>query len=163
MIRFMGMLTGILITMGLYFLYLNHNLQAVPVSADIGPGQAMEVTVAPPSPGNISAALSHLSDQDAVAGITEPMMEHQQLSPDVFEPAASTASNTQEDVFWKPFHSHYSAAGFARRMTHATGIQVHVLPADKHQYRVAFDYLDENDRVTKISIIESITGLELTP
>jgi hypothetical protein len=163
MMRFMGMLTGILITTGLYFLYLNHNMQAIPASLDTGPGQAEEVVVASPSPGLTLAASSNLSKQDAGDRVAEPLTQHQQLSPDILEPETSTDSNTRTAVFWDPFHSRYSASGFARRITHATGIQVHILPADKHQYRVAFNYLDENDRVTKFNIIESITGLELTP
>lgn len=161
MIRFTGMLTGILITIGLYLLYLNINMQAAPVPVDIVPDQTMKAAL--PSPVHPPKSPSRISDQENEAGATSPMVINQQASTDTSELEAGTDSGAQEAAFWKPFHSRYSATGFARRMTVATGIQIHVLPADKHQYRVAFNYLDEDDRATKISIIESITGLELTP
>ena len=163
MIRFTGMLTGILITIGLYLLYLNINMQAAPVPAEIVPEQLVEA--AQPSPDYAPEPMSQVSGQENEAKATPPMVMNQQPqpSPDTGELEAGTDSSAQEAVFWEPFHSRYSATGFARRMTIATGIQIHVLPADKHQYRVAFNYQDEDDRATKISTIEGITGLELTP
>ena len=161
MIRFTGMLTGILITIGLYLLYLNINMQASPAAPEIVPNQALEAPQ--PSPVEPPAIVSGMSGQDDATGTTEPMAPSEQASMDTGEAEASLVSGSLEAVFWEPFHSRYSASGFARRMTVATGIPVHVVPGGKHQYRVAFHYLDEEERTTKISIIESITGLELSP
>lgn len=161
MIRLMGMLTGILITLSLYLLYLNINMQAAPVAPDAEADQATET--AQPTPDHAAESLPQLADAENETGTSPPMVMHRQPSPDTSASEAGITAGTREAVFWKPFHSHYSASGFARRMTDATGIQVHVLPADRHQYRVAFNYLDEDDRATKISVIESITGLELAP
>lgn len=161
MIRFTGMLTGILITIGLYLLYLNINMQTSPAAPGIVPDQALEATQ--PSPVEPPAIASGISDQDDEVGASQPTAPDGQDSTDTSEIEASLDPGSLEAVFWEPFHSRYSASGFARRMTVATGIPVHVLPGDKHQYRVAFNYLDEEDRATKISIIESITGLELNP
>ena len=161
MIRLMGMLTGILITLSLYLLYLNINMQASPAAPEIVPDQALEATR--PSPVEPPAMVSGMPDQDDEAGTSQPMAPGEQASMDTGEAEASLLSGSLEAVFWEPFHSRYSASGFARRMTIATGIPVHVVSDNKHEYRVAFHYLDEEDRTTKISIIESITGLELTP
>ena len=161
MIRFTGMLTGILITIGLYLLYLNINMQTSPAAPGIVPDQALEATL--PSPVESPAMASGISDKDHKAGASQAMATDDQAFTDTSEIQASFGPGSLEAVFWEPFHSRYSASGFARRMTVATGIPVHVLPGDKHQYRVAFNYLDEEDRATKISIIESITGLELSP
>ena len=161
MIRFAGMLTGILITIGVYLLYLDVSMQTSPVAPEIVPDQALEAT--PSSPVESPVIASSISDQNDEAAASQPMAPDDQASTDTSDTKASLGSGSLEADFWNPCHSHYSATGFARRMTVATGIPVHVLPGDKHQYRVAFNYLDEEDRATKISVIESITGLELTP
>ena len=161
MIRFTGMLTGILITIGLYLLYLDVNMQASPAGPGIVPDQALEATQS--SPVESPAMAPSFSDQNDEAAASQLLAPDDRASTDTSDTEASLGSGSLEAVFWKPFHSRYSATGFARRMTVATGIPVHVLPGDKHKYRVAFNYLDEEDRATKISIIESITGLELAP
>lgn len=161
MTRFVGMLTGILITISLYFLYLDHNLQTAGVAAGIEAIPAMPGESA--SPDLALPPLPRIPDQDVANKSTESTSNSQPPTADSVQLEALANLIPQEVVFWRPFHSRYSATGFARRMTDATGVKVHVLPVDKKQYRVAFNYLDENDRLSKISIIENITGLELEP
>lgn len=156
MMRFMGMLTGILITISLYFLYLNYAMQAAPE-----PSPAIEAVA--PSPEQGLSSPPKAPEHNAGNPLEESTSDYQLPPADLIQPKPSANAGVQEVIFWQPFQSHYSASGFARRMTDATGVRVHVLAADKKQYRVAFSYLDEVDRLTKINIIQNITGLELTP
>jgi hypothetical protein len=68
---------------------------------------------------------------------------------------------TRSHIFWSPFRSQWAAEGFARRLTNATQIPIEVVEAGSGQYRVAFDYRDEGQRLEHIERIESITGLKL--
>jgi hypothetical protein len=64
-------------------------------------------------------------------------------------------------LFWSPFRSEWSAQGFARRLRSATRVPVEVVAAGSGQYRVAFSYQDETERLAHIERIETITGLRL--
>jgi hypothetical protein len=68
---------------------------------------------------------------------------------------------TRSHIFWSPFRSQWAAEGFARRLTNATQIPIEIVEAGSGQYRVAFDYRDEGQRLEHIERIESITGLQL--
>ncbi len=159
MIRLLGMLSGILLTTGLYFLYLNFNMQPAPVSADIGTQQTIEEQGSSPAQATLPEKQAH--DAGTETRVTEPNLNGQQPSSALAESDPVSGSIIHTATFWKPFRSQYSASGFARRISNATGIQTQVRPADKHQYQVVFDYLDEHDRAAKISLIESTTGLKL--
>jgi len=64
-------------------------------------------------------------------------------------------------LFWSPFRSEWSARGFAGRLTSATQVPVEVINAGPGEYRVAFSYQDETERLARIERIETITGLKL--
>lgn len=64
-------------------------------------------------------------------------------------------------LFWSPFRSEWSALGFARRLSSATQVPVEVVAAGTGQYRVAFSYQDEMERLAHIERIETVTGLQL--
>ncbi len=64
-------------------------------------------------------------------------------------------------LFWSPFRSEWAAQGFAGRLTSATQVPVEVINAGPGQYRVAFSYRDETERLAQIERIETITGLKL--
>jgi len=64
-------------------------------------------------------------------------------------------------LFWSPFRSAWSAQGFAGRLTSATQVPVEVVNAGPGEFRVAFSYQDETERLAQIMRIESITGLKL--
>jgi len=148
MIRFAGILTGILITTALYFLYLNLNLRTSPENRMT---QAFE------------KPLPQLPAEDSESGIVDIVKADQASVSELPEPEPETSldSTAATAVFWKPFHSHYSASGFARRMSLATGIEIKVIATDEHRYEVAFNYTDEHQHAAKTSIIENITGLDL--
>lgn len=172
MMHFTGVLSGILLSTGLYFLAFDQFRPVAP-AASIEIAQATVPTVTPPAPpapaepmmldGTQDQAQDQASDQTRLQAPDTPVsaevMESLPLLPEV-QPD-SPAKPTATAVFWRPFKSHYSASGFARRMTSATGIEILVLPADKRQYKVAFNYLDEEDRLSKGEVIERITGLSL--
>ena len=64
-------------------------------------------------------------------------------------------------VFWGPFRSKWAAQGFAGRLTSATQVAVEVVDVARGEYRVAFSYRDEAQRLARIRRIETITGLDL--
>ena len=64
-------------------------------------------------------------------------------------------------LFWSPFRSEWAAQGFAKRLAASTEVPVEVVNAGSGNYRVAFDYLDESERLEHIERIETITGLKL--
>ena len=64
-------------------------------------------------------------------------------------------------LFWSPFRSEWSARGFAGRLTAATQVPVEVINAAPGEYRAAFSYQDETERLARIKRIETITGLKL--
>jgi len=64
-------------------------------------------------------------------------------------------------VFWSPFRSEWAAKGFARRLTYATQIPIEVVKEGADEFRVSFDYQNENQCLAYIERIESIPGLQL--
>jgi len=64
-------------------------------------------------------------------------------------------------LFWSPFRSEWAARGFADRLTSATQVPVEVINAGPGEYRAAFSYQDETERLARIERIETITGLKL--
>ena len=64
-------------------------------------------------------------------------------------------------LFWSPFRSEWAARGFAGRLTLATQVPVEVINAGPGEYRAAFSYQDETERLARIERIETITGLKL--
>ena len=77
------------------------------------------------------------------------------------EPAPEPVAEESWYAFWSPFRSEWSAQGFARRLRSATRVPVEVVAAGSGQYRVAFSYQDETERLAHIERIETITGLRL--
>lgn len=63
--------------------------------------------------------------------------------------------------FWNPFRSEIAANGFAARLSSVTGIDYRVVRLKPGSYQVAFAYADDDERRTKISQIETATGLNL--
>lgn len=64
-------------------------------------------------------------------------------------------------LFWSPFRSEWAARGFAGRLTASTQVPVQVVNVGPGQYRVAFSYRDETERLARIAHIETVTGLKL--
>ena len=62
-------------------------------------------------------------------------------------------------VFWRPFRSEFSANGFAERLQQATGMDFRVTRAGPGRYEVAFAYLDEEQRRSRLTQISAATGL----
>ncbi len=62
-------------------------------------------------------------------------------------------------VFWQPFRSEFSATGFAQRLEQATGMDFRVSRVGPGRYEVAFAYLDEEQRQSRLAQIATATGL----
>jgi hypothetical protein len=63
--------------------------------------------------------------------------------------------------FWSPFGSQIAANGFVKRLEAVTGYDYRVVKVETGVYEVAFAYTDETERLDKLSVIASATGLEL--
>jgi hypothetical protein len=77
----------------------------------------------------------------------------------MIDPPADDAS--QWHSFWNPFRSEIAANGFASRLRSVTGIDYRVVRLEPGSYQVAFAYVDDAERRSKIAQIESATGLDL--
>ncbi len=65
-------------------------------------------------------------------------------------------------MFWRPFRSEFSADGFAERLQQATGMDFRVMRIAPGRYEVAFAYLDEEQRRSRLTQIAAATGLAVT-
>ncbi len=87
-------------------------------------------------------------------------------SPDTPDDAAPIArdrptAQPRRHVFWSPFRSELSARGFADRVERLTGMDLQVTRVGPGRYQVAFRYLDDVERQSKLAEIAAITGLRL--
>ncbi len=64
-------------------------------------------------------------------------------------------------VFWSPFRNELSARGFADRLEHLTGMDLQVTRVGPGRYQVAFRYLGDAERQSKLAEIAAMTGLRL--
>lgn len=81
--------------------------------------------------------------------------------PSAATPASRPDANAKWHSFWNPFRSEIAANGFASRLRSVTGIDYRVVRLEPGSYQVAFAYADDAERRSKISQIESATGLNL--
>jgi hypothetical protein len=127
---------------------------------DIGPA-ANGAADAVPAPKGAGTADPEIQ-QSGNAFTSEPAPQR-----DVQATAPADATNREASseagsfLFWSPFRSAWAAEGFARRLTSATQVPVEMVDAGRGEYRVAFRYRDDTERLARISRIETITGLEL--
>jgi hypothetical protein len=63
--------------------------------------------------------------------------------------------------FWTPFHSRIAASGFVSRLEEVTGLDYRVVKIETGIYEVAFNYGDDDERRSKLSLISAATGLDL--
>ncbi len=128
---------------------LLHRLRTAPgrqVSLQAQPRPALETG---PSPLPPSLPVPQIEPDGAPAGIA-PMAE---TAPEPIPP--------HWHVFWNPFRSEFSANGFAERLQQSTGMDFRVTRAGPGRYEVAFAYLDEEQRQSRLTRISAATGLHL--
>ncbi len=63
---------------------------------------------------------------------------------------------------WENFRSEISARGFAGRLETLTGFEYQVVPAPPRRYQVQVAHADEAERLSRLSAIESMTGLRVS-
>jgi hypothetical protein len=62
--------------------------------------------------------------------------------------------------FWNPFRSEMAARGFVTQLEKVTGLDYRIIKVEAGVYQVGFAYMNDNERLAKISQISSATGLE---
>ncbi len=64
-------------------------------------------------------------------------------------------------IFWGPFRTLASAEGFSSRMETATGLKMKVLAKGDSDFRIAFPYGDEAEKLKNIQLIEEKSSLKI--
>lgn len=106
-----------------------------------------------PVPVQVQVPVTMPVPAPAPAPVQEPEREVAHVEP------AATESHWHS--FWSPFGSQIAANGFVSRLEAVTGYDFRVVKVETGVYEVAFAYVDEAERLDKISVIASATGLEL--
>mgnify|MGYP001827181392 FL=1 len=143
-------------------------------SAEGAAAEGFELSVPPPErhldvQTEAAQAIGPGTESAIRAGAPQDGLEASRLTPDQHLDLQAQADGTDPKgrggaglhLFWSPFRSEWSAQGFARRLSSATRVPVEVVAAGTGQYRVAFSYQDETERLAHIERIETITGLQL--
>jgi hypothetical protein len=181
--RTIGFLSGVCLTIAGFLLVLHlHDSQPRETVAEtpsppppearsrVVAGSAGQVDIEPPANASAQAAPAPQAVEtadsetpvDGSASAPQPPPQ-----PDIQAAAPVTASDREDSgesgsfLFWSPFRSVWAAEGFARRLTSATRVPVEVVDAGPGEYRVAFSYQDDSERLARINRIETITGLKL--
>ncbi|HSG97493.1 MAG TPA: hypothetical protein VLA11_05845 [Woeseiaceae bacterium] len=162
MLRLIGILTGSAIAIALLIIaigipaltppddaeFVAEPLSLAPVSEQIVPAAAPEVADSPPA---------ELPETPAVAK-TEPELEA------VIEELFAEREPVEEHwyAFWSPFRSEIAANGFVARLQEKTGIDYRVVKVKTGVYEVAFAYIDDADIQSKLELITTATGLDMS-
>lgn len=83
------------------------------------------------------------------------------VSMDELNTAVEIAEKQQVELFWKPFQSQVSAKGFAEHVRRETGIDTVMIPEETGKFTVGFVYVDEEERIFNLTIIEKKIGVSL--
>jgi len=83
----------------------------------------------------------------------EPEIEIATVAPEPVDPSWHS--------FWSPFGSQIAANGFVKRLEAVTGYDYRVVKTRTGVYEVTFAYADEAERLDKLLVIATATGLEL--
>lgn len=110
-----------------------------------------------PVPEQVPAPMPVPLPAPAAAPVPVPEQEPEQEAAEV-EPVAI---ESHWHSFWSPFGSQIAANGFVSRLEAVTGYDFRIVKVETGVYEVAFAYMDEAERLDKISVIASATGLEL--
>ncbi len=112
--------------------------------------------------GVSQTAVSESPDASMVADVfaeAEPVAASFEFAEPGIDPAP--LNEMQWYSFWNPFRSEIAASGFVSRLEKVTGLDYRVVKVKTGVYEVAFAYVDDGERRTKLSMISMATGLEL--
>lgn len=103
---------------------------------------------------------------DEVAGMADDVQDNieivtEKLVPDIADDQLVIQTELQWYSFWNPFRSEIAARGFVSRLEKVTGLDYRVVKIKIGVYEVAFAYVDDMERRTKLMQIAAATGLEL--
>lgn len=186
MFKFIGILSGIVITFTLYYLITGLKSDSeldskpvkvissdpgIPVKKDIDTKQIVIESLPDEveqldgeSIASTNTRKLELLEQPKIEPIiskADPQKDIAETSESIPKPLVTT--NSELFVFWTPFNSHYAANGFANSLGKKTGIPMQVVNDQPEIYQIAFAYSDTSDKEEKINRIRSITGLEVLP
>ncbi len=137
---------------------LLHRLRNAPgsrISLQAQPQPAPETGPSPPPTPPPAAPVEPGTTPKGTAPVAE-------TPPEPAPPRLVTApTQPRWHVFWNPFRSEFSANGFAERLQQSTGMDFRVTRAGPGRYEVAFAYLDEEQRQSRLTRISAATGLHL--
>jgi len=175
--RTIGFLSGVCLTIAGFLLVLHlHDSQPPETVVEtplppppearsrVAAASAGQLDIEPPANASAQAVETADSETPVDGSASAPQPPPQ---PDIQAAAPVTASDREDSgesgsfLFWSPFRSVWAAEGFARRLTSATQVPVEVVDAGPGEYRVAFSYQDDTERLARINRIETITGLKL--
>ncbi len=157
MMRVTGFLAGVGLTIAAFVLVLNTRENQQP--------ETVTETTVDPTSVELAAVVEAIAEHVDV--VSEESGPDHDLQPDNQAQAATGVSDREDTgatstyLFWSPFRSEWAAQGFAGRLTSSTQVPVGVVDAGPGNYRVAFSYRNETDRLARVERIETITGLKL--
>lgn len=168
MIRFFGMILGILLVCGVFWFYANSGTipekLKVPEKVETVYRKAIEKIPTESLKEKLGRFAEGLSTGTTPYEIADRDVTpiHKEKSEPVFieKPVAPNKTRSQY-VFWGPFRVRSSAKGFASRLKELTGLDIQVMKRQRGQYLVAFSFGDEQERLGNIRMIEERTGMAL--
>jgi hypothetical protein len=168
MLRLIGILTGSAIAIALLIIAIG-----IPALTPPGSGSVSE----PVSSGSVSEPIEppqvvesiELSGPEApdTEVVPDPEPESQETDPElevVVEELFAEREPVEEHwyAFWSPFRSEIAANGFVARLQEKTGIDYRVVKVKTGVYEVAFPYTDDADIQSKLELITTATGLDMS-
>jgi len=115
-------------------------------------------------PGEHRAGKTELETEptDSRVRSDQPIAQPEKVTEEVLIPAANDPEGKRErHLFWSPFRSRLAASGFASSLTESSDVSVEVIKLSPTEFRVAFEYQNETERLAMIHRIESTTGIKL--
>jgi hypothetical protein len=148
MLRLIGILTGSAIAVALLIIAIG--IPALTPPRDIN-------TVADP------VSLEPVSEPAAEVPAPETLEPDAELEA-VIEELFAEREPVEEHwyAFWSPFRSEIAANGFVARLQEKTGIDYRVVKVKTGVYEVAFAYTDDADIQSKLELITTATGLDMS-
>ncbi len=162
--RILGFIVGCIVTVSGFGLLLRPAVMDMQFLTE----PALESKVSADSdirPGEHQAGKTELETEvtDSRVPSDLPADQPEEAAEELLIPASEDPEGKRErHLFWSPFRSRLAASGFSSSLTGSSGVSVEVVELSPTEFRVAFEYQDETERLTMIERIESTTGLKLT-
>ena len=161
MLRLIGILTGSAIAIALLII-------AIGIPA-LTPPQVMDTVADPVSLEPVSEPVAEVPAPETAEMVPAVEREPEPPEPDpeleaVIEELFAEREPVEEHwyAFWSPFRSEIAANGFVAKLQEKTGIDYRVVKVKTGVYEVAFAYTDDADIQSKLELITTATGLDMS-